>query len=220
MALICIGFGLVFLYFGIVRRMSDTAKFKRAALFLKIIGIVALITGISTFGVFEYFIVRDARTDARDADYLIVMGAGIKGTEPTVSMEDRLNAALSYLREHPDCCAVLSGAQGPGEDISEAVAMRHWLMDRGIDDSRLILETRARDTDQNIIYSLQLISQRDSLHSVEIAVCTSEYHIHRSKLIAKDAGVIITAVAARTSLPILKINYFAREAAAVMIMKF
>ena len=52
-----------------------------------------------------------------------MLGAGVNGTEPSLSLYNRLVAAENWLREHPNSVAVLSGGQGQNEQISEAECM-------------------------------------------------------------------------------------------------
>ena len=76
---------------------------------------------VGYFCVVESFIIRDARTDTEQtADVLIVLGAGVNGTRPSLSLRDRMVGAYDYLIAHPDCIAVVSGGQGVGEDITDA----------------------------------------------------------------------------------------------------
>ena len=70
----------------------------------------------------EVFIINRGRSDMTPlpADAVIVLGAGVNGTEPSLSLRTRLDAALDYLEAHPDIPVVLTGGTGYGEEISEA----------------------------------------------------------------------------------------------------
>ncbi len=59
-------------------------------------------------------------------------GGGVNGTAPSLSLETRLDAALAYALDHPEVPIVVSGSQGPGEEISEAACMYGWLAARGV----------------------------------------------------------------------------------------
>ena len=159
-------------------------------------------------------VIRTAGGDpGAEAEYLIILGAGVNGSTPSLSMVNRLTAARAYLEAHPGCTAVASGGQGGGEDLSEAEAMYRWLTAHGIDGGRVILEDRAASTLQNLQYSFALIPPegRDS-----VAVVSSEYHLYRAKYLAARLGYSVACVPARTTLPALKLNYFLREGLGVM----
>ncbi len=79
-----------------------------------------------------------------DADYLVVLGAGVNGRTPSLSLLNRLTAAEAWLQDNPNGKAILSGGQGPGEDISEAGAMYQWLTEHGIAAERLYKEENVR----------------------------------------------------------------------------
>ena len=172
-----------------------------------------LILGAAVFAAALVPVIRAAGGDADvDADYLIVLGAGVNGSTPSLSMTDRLQAARAYLEAHPDCTAIVSGGQGEGEDISEAEAMYRWLTENGIDGARVILENRATSTLENLKYSFDLIPDPEAA----VAVVSAEYHLYRTKLLASALGRTVTGVPAPTSLPVLKLNYFIREALGVL----
>lgn len=184
---------------------------------LRFVLTAALCFGFVCFLVAEVPVIRASRGDAdAGADYLIVLGAGVNGSEPSLSMTDRLEAALAYLNAHPDCVAVVSGGQGPGEDITEAEAMRAWLSRRGVAEERIVLEDKATTTAENLRYSFDIIRERnEDIAETSIAVVSSEYHLYRAEAMARRLGVPVSGVAGRTSLPILRANYFLREAFAV-----
>lgn len=204
-AALCAFIALVIVYFHFVRRRG-----------LRIAAAIVLAVGIAVFGVIEAPIVAGARTDAPDdVEYLVVLGAGLHGDVPSLSLTDRLEGALAWLEAHPDCVAVVSGGQGPGETMTEGEAMGIWLEARGIDPSRIIVEDRATSTQENLEYSFALIRGRGGEPDGNCAIVTSEYHLYRAKALAARQGVECFGVAARTSWPTLMLNYFIREGFAV-----
>ena len=170
------------------------------------------IAGLVSFIIIEIFVISGAKTDSENADYLIVLGAGVDGTTPSLILHSRLVAALDYLENSPQTIAILSGGQGPGEDITEAEAMLRWLTSRGIDESRIIKEELSRDTIQNLQNSFSLINLRSSGDgSPEIAVLSNDFHIFRARFIAEREGVEIGTVSANTPRAHLEFTYTIRE---------
>ena len=204
-AALCAFIALVIVYFHFVRRRG-----------LRIAAAIVLAAGIAVFGVIEAPIVAGARTDAPDdVEYLVVLGAGLHGDVPSLSLTDRLEGALAWLEAHPDCVAVVSGGQGPGETMTEGEAMGIWLEARGIDPSRIIVEDRATSTQENLEYSFALIRGRGGEPDGNCAIVTSEYHLYRAKALAARQGVECFGVAARTSWPTLMLSYCIRGGLAV-----
>lgn len=76
------------------------------------------------FGVMEAMVFTGAVSRRElGLDYLIVFGAGVYGAAPSPALWSRTETAIHCLSEISDTKAVLSGGQGPGEDISEAECM-------------------------------------------------------------------------------------------------
>lgn len=128
-------------------------------------------------------------------EYAIVLGAKVNGEVPSLSLHYRMDAALDYANKYPHVKLVLSGGQGPDEMMTEAEAMRRYLVKNGVDETRLILEEESTSTYENLMYSKKLMP--DSVKSVTII--TSDYHLARAKLLAEKIGFESTdGIAANT----------------------
>ena len=117
-----------------------------------------------------------------------MLGAGVNGTVPSQALRERLEAARDYLARYPEAVAVLSGAQGDGEAITEAQCMYDWLTARGVEPARLRMETKATTTEENLRCSLDLIEAETGTRPAQIAVISGEYHLLRAELLARRAG--------------------------------
>ena len=192
---------LVYLLFGIIGKIA-----KRVICILLALGLVYFIA-------VESFIIGSASGDSdTDYDYIIVLGAAVRGDTPSTALVERMEAARVYMLSHPDTVAIVSGGQGDGENITEAEAMYKWLTAKGIDGSRLIIEDRATSTYENLKFSLEIIKSRAHEADASVAVVTSEYHIYRAKLLASSLGEEVGGIAADTTHFPVKLNYFIREA--------
>ncbi len=178
--------------------------------------IVVLLTclGLAYFCFVEYFIIKNARTDA-DAgrDYLIVLGAAVYGDQPSLTLVRRLEGTKAYLDTHPETVAIVSGGMGKGETITEAQAMHDWLIAHGVAPGRVIMEPKATSTLENLTYAFDLIRERGDEPQGHVAIVSSAYHLYRAKLMARDLGVSDAAgVAAPWGYFFVMLNYFIREA--------
>lgn len=210
LALVFLGL-LVFLYTWLHLKQSQFPKLIPA---LRTMLTVLLVIGTTYFVFLEALIIRDAKTD-KDASpkYIIVLGAGVNGSAPSLSLQNRLDATLDYLQEHPETIAILSGGQGPGEDMTESQCMYEWLTRQGIEKERLVRESKATSTDENLRFSKELIESLGGDITDSVGVVSSEYHLHRAKLMAEVAGYTnVVGIAGHTTYPTLAINYFIREA--------
>jgi len=121
-------------------------------------------------------------------DAVVVLGSGIRGELLTVGLKNRLDRAVEIYNENPDTVIIVSGGQGPQEDITEALAMERYLLRCGVDSERIIKEEKATSTYENFVYSKQIL---DGLFGEEydVAFVTNEYHIYRAGSLAKIAGL-------------------------------
>ena len=141
-------------------------------------------------------------------DYIVVLGAGLHGTEPSNPFRARIQKAAEYLKENENTLVVASGGQGRHESISEAEAVRRKLSEvYGIDESRIILEERSTDTEQNLKYSLEIIGDSGA----SVGIVTNGFHELRAMSIAEEVGYEnVNSVPARTLFPV-GIHYCVRE---------
>ncbi len=119
----------------------------------------------------------------KDADYIVVLGAGLRGERPSLVLQYRINAAAEYLQENPETTAIVSGGQGPDEWISEAEAMRRGLEAKGISGDRIILEDASTSTEENLTYSKKLMED-----DVSVVIVTNKFHVYRALHIAGECG--------------------------------
>lgn len=149
----------------------------------------AFLSGCMAYGALQGPVEGEAYT-------VIVLGSKVHGTSPSADLWQRILAAEEYLKAHPEAKAVASGGQGPGEDISEAKAIRDALVERGIEEERVFLEDRSTNTRENIAFSMELIREKGL--SEKVALVTDEYHEFRAARTAAAQGVEAKAVCAHT----------------------
>ena len=172
--------------------------------------------GMVIAGITEAVILQASGGDPEeDFQYVLVLGAGVNGSTPSLSLQDRINAAYIYLDTHPDVTAILSGGQGPDEDLTEAACMFQHLTAMGIDPERLWLEERSTSTWENLQYSLELIESKIGVRPTTLGILSSEYHMYRASLFTKACGITPRGIPAATSRVTVRINYFLREIAGV-----
>lgn len=144
---------------------------------------------------------------------VIVLGCQVKGTSPSLMLNERLIAAKDYLDSHENAICILSGGQGPDEDISEADCMYNYLVKEGISPGRLIKEDKSTSTRENLKFSLDIIEEHNL--NANVAIVTNEFHEYRASAIAKKLGIKSYAISAHTHFHLLP-TYFVREWYGVM----
>ena len=131
---------------------------------------------------------------------IIVLGASVRGTTVSALLAQRLDAALEYYQQNPEVLIVVSGGQGPGEDVSEARAMADYLTARGVPEDRILLEQESSSTQENLLFSRALLEQHGVGMDDPVACVTNGFHVYRAQHYARLAGFSdVRAVSAPTS---------------------
>lgn len=167
------------------------------------------------FGGIEFCVIRAMFSKPKkEADWLIVLGAQVRGKRITNSLQRRLDKAVEYLKQNTATKVVVSGGQGPGEEISEAEAMAEYLIQQGIDPIKICKEDQSTSTWENFVMSGKYIDKQEET----VGIVSNDFHIYRALLIAKKSGYrSIFAVPASTN-PVFQLNYLVREFFAVLAL--
>ncbi|WP_405131767.1 YdcF family protein [Paenibacillus sp. FSL H8-0317] len=176
-------FGMITVAFIVLRRI-DYQKH----VILKRIILTGISVAVVSFVIIEALVFTQlGANDPEEADYVIILGSGIRGTELSMTLKQRLDASLDYIRSHPQTPVIVSGGQGTGESIPEALAMKNYLIEQGINPAQVIMEDRSTSTQENLAFSKKIILE-SGLEHPEIMIVTSDYHMFRSKYIAAKNG--------------------------------
>lgn len=172
-----------------------------------------VICGCLLFVVVEAGIIRYAgKQPDTGADYVIVLGAQVRGSKPSLILQYRIEKAAEYLQANPDALAIVSGGQGPDEKISEAEAMERGLCRLGIDKKRIIQENASVSTKENLDFSAKYLDPEKD----KVVIVTTDFHVLRAVRIAKKAGYRhVSGAAARSVWYLIPTNYV-REFLAVL----
>lgn len=172
---------------------------------LALILIAAIITGC--------LIIAAGKGTPGSFQYLILLGAKVNGTEPSPILQDRIDAAYTYLSQHEDVICIVSGGKATDGRISEAQCMYDRLVALGIDPDRLWMEDKAINTKQNIRYSMALIEEKTGVRPDTVGILSSDTHLLRAKLLARRQGVNTITVPAPSAHRNSYLKHFLREIA-------
>ena len=149
---------------------------------------------------------------SENLDYAVVLGAHVKGTQPSKALTRRLEKALEYAEKNKDTVLILSGGQGAGEDITEARCMAGWLKARGISEDRMVLEDKSVNTKENLVFSDKITGCAQK----KTGIISNNFHVYRAVKLAKKAGYVHAEGIAAASDPVMQLHYVFREAVALM----
>lgn len=115
----------------------------------------------------------------------MVLGAGIFSEEVTTLLAARLDKALSvYHSQRTKPIIIVSGGQGPDEPISEALAMKRYLIAHNVPENHIFMENQSTNTRTNFLYSKSIIHSMMPTSSQMLCV-TSQFHVLRALKFAK-----------------------------------
>ena len=165
----------------------------------------------------------------RQYDYIIIHGAGLDGLRPTPLLAGRIDKALElWKKQHQHGKFVVSGGQGADEVVSEAQAMRDYLLDKGVSADAILMEDKSTTTWENLRYSLAIINADratgvDATSSAAVAssgdvtttasdvsetaasrddfttaVVTSDFHVFRCAEYAHNLGIKADGIGSHT----------------------
>ena len=133
------------------------------------------------------------RTPAPDKDFIIILGCWFRpdGSLPPL-LRGRADKALEFWTRQKEETGkearfIPSGGQGSNEPMPEGEAIRQYLLSRGIEDRLILPEDRAVSTYENMVNSRQII--RETAPEGKAVFATSSYHVFRSGLWARQAGL-------------------------------
>lgn len=205
------------LFFGFVFYISRMEACGRIVLHVwtKTAFTVVMILGLGYLAVLEGLVISkmNAKPDGR-CDYMIVLGAHVKGDVVSKSLAQRLDIAYEYAcsEDGKECTIIVAGGKGKGESVTEASAMKRYLTEKGINPDRILMEDKSTDTQLNIKLSRELYID-DTASDVVIA--SSSFHIFRALKLANAQGLNNVQGLAAPSNKILLVNYMLREAVGI-----
>ena len=209
----CIGF--LILIYGIVIAIDIIKNTKSKVLrFLarayKVCFAIFVATFIIIEGVIWYDIIdSNISKDTQTVPYIVVLGGGLVGDKPGNVLEGRLDKSIEYLNAHKTTKVICSGGQGVGEVVPESIAMKNYLISKGIGKDRILLEERSKSTIENLVYSREILKKLNAQND-KIIIVTSSFNILRVRMIANDLNINAGYLGSASKFR-FNINYSIRE---------
>ena len=156
-----------------------------------------------------------------DRDYIMILGCMInKDGTLTKLLQGRADRALEFARMQKeasgkDIVFVPSGGQGSDEVISEAEAIKNYLVSAGVPENKILVENKSANTYENLKFSNDLIRSIDTETEPKLAFSTTNYHVFRSGMYASKQGIKAEGIGSKTK-RYFWVNAFIREFVATL----
>lgn len=137
-----------------------------------------------------------------DKDFIIILGAKIKNDGTlTPILKARVDKAIEFAKEQKDKAKkdiifIPSGGKGQDELISEAEAMKKYLIENGISKEDIVIENSSTNTIQNMRFSKNKINEINK--EGKVIFSTTNYHVFRSGVIANNEGIDCEGIGSKT----------------------
>ncbi len=147
---------------------------------------------------------------------IVVLGAGLNGEDVSSTLRHRLDAAYLYHLQNPTAYIIVTGGQGPTEIIPEAIAMKNYLLAKGVPPALILVEDQSTNTHENFLFAIALLEEKGISTSDAIVFVSNRFHNYRAGLYAQKAGFTNTTALA-SSLPVsMVLPCYFRETVAVI----
>jgi len=187
---------------------------KKRMIYLVLFSIVTVLT-MCLISMFAINSGKDAEIELiEETDVIIVLGAGLWGDRVSPQLSLRLHTAYGLMLRNDKLIAVVSGGQGPDELISEAQAMSDYLVNMGIDSSRIIMEDQSTSTTENLKFTKKILEKK-GLETSAIGIVTTDFHVFRAEMLARRIGLEVQGHAA-PNIESIKLKNNIREIAALI----
>jgi vancomycin permeability regulator SanA len=144
--------------------------------------IFALLAILLTYSIYqvEFF---DSTPIEQKSDCLLIMGSRTVGHKPGFMLKERLDTALKHIYPHTKAVIVTGGSWA--NEKSEAAVARDYLIQNGVDPSKIFLEEKSTSSYENMMLSAQYIQSADCK---DLDYISHDFHLARIKMIAERLG--------------------------------
>lgn len=134
----------------------------------------------------------------KEYNALIVLGGILRhGYQLSDAVKRRLNIAIKvYKNQNNKPKIIVSGGMIRKQELTEAEAMKKYLLENGISENDIIEENNSKNTLENFKFSKKKLDELKI--SENIAFVTNNFHILRSKIYSKKAGIKADGISAST----------------------
>lgn len=150
-------------------------------------------------------------------DFIIVLGSGLIGGDRVPPLlASRLDKGMDqYIKYGRSPKIIVSGGQGPDELVSEAAAMKKYLVEKGMNEKDVLTEDKSRNTLQNMLFSKKIMDTIKTDH--KSIFVTNNYHVFRASIYARLSGLKCEGVGSNTARYYLP-SAFLREYIGILVM--
>lgn len=159
---------LISAFFIIIDLLIYFKVFEKYKVFKKIFIWVCSI-GICIFLVILSLIISKMNVKpVKNLDYIIVLGAQVKESGPSVVLRYRLDRAVSYLKENDNTLVIVSGGQGANEKATEASVMKEYLVNNAMQITNDVIGLFQAILAQNVEQTKIMLERLNNMPNIDV----------------------------------------------------
>lgn len=171
---------------------------RRTHLRVRVIGAAVILVMLAWIAMVIAVIVVGARDQAAPADAIVVLGAAQYEGRPSPVLRARLDHALELYQRSLAPFVIVTGGTGAGDTTSEAQVGRRFLLERGVPDSAIVMETHGLTTSQSVHAVAAIVSDLPE-GGRRIILVSDPFHMLRLSILARALGLTPLTSPTRTS---------------------
>lgn len=147
-----------------------------------------------------------------EPNYIIALGSGLIGDRVPPLLASRLDEAVKQYKKYGERpFIIVSGGQGNDERISEAFAMKQYLINvHQIPPDKILEEDQSSNTEQNMSFSKKVMDHHAQGEKYRSIFVTNNFHVFRASIYAKKAELDAEGIGSKTAFYYVP-NAFTRE---------
>ncbi len=147
-----------------------------------------------------------------EPNYIIALGSGLIGDRVPPLLASRLDEAVKQYKKYGERpFIIVSGGQGNDERISEAFAMKQYLIHvHQIPPDKVLEEDQSSNTEQNMSFSKKIMDHHAQGEKYRSIFVTNNFHVFRASIYAKKAELDAEGIGSKTAFYYVP-NAFTRE---------
>ena len=159
---------LISAFFIIIDLLIYFKVFEKYKVFKKIFIWVCSI-GICIFLVILSLIISKMNVKpVKNLDYIIVLGAQVKESGPSVILRYRLDRTVSYLKENDNTLVIVSGGQGANEKATEASVMKEYLVNNAMQITNDVISLFQAILAQNVEQTKIMLERLNNMPNIDV----------------------------------------------------
>ncbi len=179
--------------------LSERIRLERASFWVLLVVFTVFYFSFLVLSFVLYSVFIQIMPHRMNFNYIIIHGCGLAdGERRTSLLKSRVDkAAEIYGKCKIKPVIIPSGGRGSDEKLSEAEAMKAYLLNCGIPEEDIIPEDRSATTLENLKNSKEIIDSQSG--KKKTALISSNYHIYRCLRLARTIGFRCTGIGSRVA---------------------